>query len=286
MGNQCAKGQQPGADNDLRGKKRQNQKQQAEAFANIMGDAKNIKDLVNKTKGAGIGEKELTQRASNGLREYMIFWYHENLEDNHNQNIISDLIAAGFQVEPFSSIKDSLTWLKKKEKLEERYRRYVVICISSGGLKEEVITHIEANNERFKRVIVYCSDIKSHAKSRDQHPNIVYSVLSQSSKISQNINDCYADIYHSEDKELPNRPRRSTVGNNCNYASAIEQIEQVQIKGPSPFIMQEVQRSSQRYNLSQIRRTSTKTAMAYEFSGQIFMLQQFEDASDFVSLDV
>ena len=154
----------------------------------------------------------------------MIFWYHENLEDNHNQNIISDLIAAGFQVVPFSNVKESLAWLKKKEKLEERYGRYVFISISSGGLKEEVIAHNEANNERFKRVIVYCSDIKSHAKSRDQHPNIVYSVLSQSSKISQNINDCYADIYHCEDKELPNRPR-STFTKNYNYASQIEQIE-------------------------------------------------------------
>jgi len=32
------------------GKKRQNQKQQAEAFANIMGDAKSIKDVMNPNK--------------------------------------------------------------------------------------------------------------------------------------------------------------------------------------------------------------------------------------------
>lgn len=153
----------------------------------------------------------------------MIFWYHENQEDNHNVNIISDLIAAGFQVVPFANIKDSMAWLKKKEKLDERYRRYVVISITSGGLKEEVIAHVQANNDRFKRVIIYCSDIKVHAKSRDQHPDIVYSVLSQSSKISQSINDCYADIYHSEDRALPNRPRRSTVVR--SYSSFVEQME-------------------------------------------------------------
>ena len=192
-----------------------------------MGEVKGVKDLMNKTKNMKI-ETHFTQRASNGLAEYMIFWYHENQEDNHNINIISDLIAAGFQVVAFSNVKDSIAWLKKQEKLEERYRRYVVISITSGGLKEEVIAHNEAHNDRFKRVIVYCSDIKSHAKSREQHPNIVYSVLSQSSKISQNINDCYADIYHSEDKDLPSRPnvimRRSTVVKN-NYASQIEQVE-------------------------------------------------------------
>ena len=79
---------------------------------------------------------------------------------------------------PFANVKDSVAWLKKKEKLDERYRRYVVISITSGYLKEEVISHAEANNERFKRVIIYCSDIKAHAKSRDKHPNVVYSVLS------------------------------------------------------------------------------------------------------------
>lgn len=166
MGNQCAKGKE-GGDNDLRGKRKAKRRHhQADALHGIMGEVKGVQDLMNKTKNMKI-EANLTQRASNGLAEYMIFWYHENQEDNHNINIISDLIAAGFQVVPFANVKDSMAWLKKKEKLDERYRRYVVISITSGGLKEEVIAHVEANNDRFKRVIIYCSDIKSHVKSRD-----------------------------------------------------------------------------------------------------------------------
>ena len=72
---------------------------------------------------------------------FWIFWYDINVTNEENKRVALDLTEAGFKIRPFKNIEESKEYLKKNGS-KQKYKLYSIICISSGSLKNQVISFI------------------------------------------------------------------------------------------------------------------------------------------------